>query len=161
MCKVSITPQAMTLSQAVHLFESLNPTGRHEFYALLTDDERDALYTQATDNLIARVHLTTKNRIDAQTNKARQKQRGYIVPDECHHAENECLWRSAAWRVLFGQVCESLKAHHHDDSGKVDAEVSDTSASTSSVLSPSYLQAHFDALVKEVSGKASHEETSS
>ena len=107
MQKVSIKPQAMSLSQAVHLFESLNPTGRQEFYRSLDDDERDALYMQATDNLIASVHLTTKNRIDAETNKARNERRGHIVPDKCHIAENDCLWRSAAWRMLLGQVCES------------------------------------------------------
>lgn len=110
MCKVSIQPRAMTLSQAVHLFESLNPTGREAFYRSLDDDERDALYMQATDNLIASVHLTTKNRIDAKTNKARNKLRGYVLPDEVHHAENDCLWRSAAWRILLGQLCESWLA---------------------------------------------------
>ena len=120
--KVSIKPQAMSLQQAVHLFESLNPTGRQEFYESLTDDERDALYMQATDNLIARVDLTTKNRTDEQTNKVRQKKRGYVLPDEVHHTENDTLWRSAAWRVLFGQVCESLPTNL------------------------SHLQVHFDAL---------------
>ena len=104
MCKVSIAPQAMTLSQAVHLFESLNPMGRLQFYRLLEDDEKDALYYEATDNLIARVHLTTKNRIDEQTNKARNTQSGYILPDEIHTAQNDCLWRSAAWRILLGVI---------------------------------------------------------
>ncbi len=104
MCKVSIAPQAMTLQQAVHLFESLNPMGRLQFYRSLGDDERDALYMQATDNLIGRVHLTTKNRIDAKANTARNKWRGYILPDEAHTAENDCLWRSSAWRILLGVI---------------------------------------------------------
>ena len=106
MCKVSIAPQAMTLSQAVHLFESLNPMGRLQFYRSLEDDERDALYYEATDNLIGRVHLTTKNRIDEQTNKARNTRSGYILPDEVHTAQNDCLWRSAAWRILLGVIGE-------------------------------------------------------
>ena len=104
MCKVSIAPQAMTLPQAVHLFESLNPMGRLQFYRSLEDDERDALYYGATDNLIARVHLTTKNRIDAKTNKARNTRRGHVLPSETQTAENDCLWRSAAWRVLLGVI---------------------------------------------------------
>ena len=115
MCKVSIEPRAMSLSQAVHLFESLNTTGRQEFYESLTDDERDALYTQATDNLIARVDLTTKNRIDEKTNKAREKGRGYLLPDVIHRVENGCLWRSAAWRVLLGQACETSHLQPHFD----------------------------------------------
>lgn len=108
--KLHIKPEEMTLSQAVRLFESLNPKGRQEFYKMLDDDERDALYMQATENLIARVHLTTKNRVDEKTNKARNKQRGYILPDECHNAENDCLWCCMAWRILLGQVCESWLA---------------------------------------------------
>lgn len=110
MNKVSIKPEAMTLSQAVHLFESLNTTGRQEFYRSLEDDERDALYYAATDNLIASVHLTTKNRIDAKADTARNTRRGYILPDTVHRAENDCLWRSSAWRILLGQVCESWLA---------------------------------------------------
>ena len=62
MQKVSIKPQAMPLGQAVRLFEGLNATGRQEFYKTLSDDDKDALYTQVTDNLIASVHFTTKNR---------------------------------------------------------------------------------------------------
>ena len=115
MCKVSIQPQAMTRSHAVHLFESLNPMGRLQFYNSLDDDERDALYMQATDNLMKRVHLTTKNRVDAKTNKARNVRRGYILPDTCHTAENDCLWRSAAWRVLLGVIGDPAHLQPHVD----------------------------------------------
>lgn len=108
MQKVSITPQPMSVEQAVHLFEALDATGREKFYQSLSDDDRDALYGEVTENLIARVHLTTKNRIDMNRNKARNRQRGAIVPDECHRAENDCLWRSAAWYILLGQVSASL-----------------------------------------------------
>ena len=108
MQKVSIKPQAMQIKQAVRLFDALNATGRQEFYKSLSDDEKGALYTQVTDNLIASVHLTTKNRIDGKTNKARDRRRGYIVPDECHSAENECLWRSVAWYFAMGHVSNSL-----------------------------------------------------
>ena len=108
MQKLSITPQAMSVGQAVCLFESLDYTGRQEFYKSLSDDEKDALYEQATDNLIARVHLTTKNRIDAKVNRDRNKRCGYILPDECHTAENDCLWRSAAWYCILGHVSKSL-----------------------------------------------------
>ena len=108
MQKVSITPQAMQIKQAVRLFDALNATGRQEFYKSLSDDEKGALYTQVTDNLIASVHLTTKNRIDGKTNKERDRRRGYIVPDECHNAENECLWRSASWYFIMGHVSKSL-----------------------------------------------------
>ena len=108
MQKVSIKPQPMSVEQATLLFEALDDTGRQEFYKSLSDDEKDAIYTKATDTLIARVHLTEKNRIDAKMNKARNTRRGYIVPDESHRAENECLWRSAAWYILLGQVSESL-----------------------------------------------------
>ena len=69
---------------------------------------RTQLYTQVTDNLIASVHLTTKNRIDGKTNKDRNQRRGSIVPDECHNAENECLWRSVAWYFAMGHVSKSL-----------------------------------------------------
>ena len=108
MQKVSIKPQAMQIKQAVRLFDALNATGRQEFYKTLSDDDKDALYTQVTDNLIASVHLTTKNRIDGNTNKDRNQRRGYIVPDECHNAENECLWRSVAWYFAMGRVSKSL-----------------------------------------------------
>ena len=108
MQKVSIKPQAMSLEQAVRLFDALNATGRQEFYKTLSDDEKDALYTQVTDNLIASVHLTTKNRVDAKTNKDRNRRCGYILPDECHSAENECLWRSVAWYFAMGHVSKSL-----------------------------------------------------
>ena len=108
MQKVSIKPQAVPLGQAVRLFEGLNATGRQEFYKTLSDDDKDALYTQVTDNLIASVHLTTKNRIDGKTNKDRNQLRGSIVPDECHNAENECLWRSVAWYFAMGHVSKSL-----------------------------------------------------
>ena len=108
MQKVSIKPQAMPLGQAVRLFEGLNATGRQEFYKTLSDDEKDALYEQVTDNLIASVHLTTKTRIDGKTNKERNQRRGSIVPDECHNAENECLWRSVAWYFAMGHVSKSL-----------------------------------------------------
>ena len=108
MQKVSITPQAKQIKQAVRLFDALNATGRQEFYKTLSDDDKDALYTQVTDNLIASVHLTTKNRVDAKTNKDRNRRCGYILPDECHSAENECLWRSASWYVIMGHVSKSL-----------------------------------------------------
>ena len=108
MQKVSIKPQALTIKQAVCLFDALDYTGRQEFYKTLSDDDRDALYTQATDNLIARVHLTMKNRIDGNTNKDRNVRRGYIVPDECHITENECLWRSVAWYFAMGHVSKTL-----------------------------------------------------
>ena len=98
----------MQIKQAVRIFDGLNSTGRQEFYKLLSDDEKDALYTQVTDNLIASVHLTTKNRIDANTNKARNKRCGYILPDVCHIAENDCLWRSCAWYWIMGHVSKSL-----------------------------------------------------
>ncbi len=107
MNKLSIKPEAMTLSQAVRLFESLDTTGRQEFYRMLDDDERDALYYAATDNLIKSVHLTTKNRVDAKMDTDRNKRRGYILPDTVHRAENDCMWRSSAWKILLGQVCES------------------------------------------------------
>ena len=108
MQKVSIKPQAMQIKQAVRLFDALDSTGRQEFYKTLSDDDRDALYTQVTDNLIASVHLTTKNRIDGKTNKDRNLRRGSIVPDACHRAENECLWRSVAWYFAMGHVSNSL-----------------------------------------------------
>ena len=108
MQKVSIKPQAMQIKQAVRLFDALNATGRQEFYKTLSDDEKDALYEQVTNNLIASVHLTTKNRIDEKTNKDRNQRRGYIVPDECHIAENDCLWRSVAWYFAMGHVSKSL-----------------------------------------------------
>ena len=76
MQKVSIKPQALTIKQAVRLFDALDYTGRQEFYKSLSDDEEDALYTQVTDNLIASVHLTTKNWIDGKTNKDRNVRRG-------------------------------------------------------------------------------------
>ena len=117
--------QQTQIKQSVRIFERLDYTGRQEFYKLLSDD-RDALYTQVTDNLIGSVHLTTKNRVDAKTNKARNKWCGYIMPDECHKAENECLWRSAAWYFLMGHVSKSL------------------------LKSLSHMQEHFDAL-QEVS----------
>lgn len=117
--------QQTQIKQSVRIFERLDYTGRQEFYKLLSDD-RDALYTQVTDNLIGSVHLTTKNRVDAKTNKARNKRCGYIMPDECHKAENECLWRSAAWYFLMGHVSKSL------------------------LKSLSHMQEHFDAL-QEVS----------
>ena len=109
MQKVSIKPQPMSVEQATLLFEALDATGREKFYRSLSDAEKDALYTKATDNLIARVPLTTKNRIDAKMNKERNIRRGYIVVDEIHRAENECLWRSAAWYILLGQVSGSLR----------------------------------------------------
>lgn len=124
MQKVSINPQPMAsdahhhadrdrvtseVEHAARLFEALNGTGREKFYRSLSDDDRDALYEQATHNLIARVPLTTKNRIDAKLNRERNTRRGYIVPNESHRAENECLWRSAAWYTLLGQVSESLR----------------------------------------------------
>ena len=108
MQKVSIKPQAMPLQQAVRLFDALDSTGRQEFYKTLSDDEKDAVYTQVTNTLIASVHLTTKNRIDGKMNKDRNVRRGYVVPDECHNAENECLWRSVAWYFAMGQVSKSL-----------------------------------------------------
>ena len=100
--------QATQITRAVEIFQGLSYTGRKKFYKLLADDDKDALYKQVTDNLIARVHLTTKNRIDAKFNKDRNKRRGYIVPDECHRAENECLWKSAAWYIINGEVSKEL-----------------------------------------------------
>ena len=108
MQKVSITPQPMSVEHAVRLFEALDVTGREKFYRSLSDDDKDALYEQVTQHLIARVDLTTKNRIDAKMNKARNTRRGYIIVDESHRAENDCLWRSAARYILLGNVCESL-----------------------------------------------------
>ena len=108
MQKVSITPQAIQIKQSIRLFDALDATGRQEFYKSLSDDDKDAVYTQVTDSLIASVHLTTKNRIDGKTNKDRNVRRGYIVPDECHSAENECLWRSVAWYFAMGHVSKSL-----------------------------------------------------
>lgn len=110
MNKLDINPKAMTLPQAVHLFESLDTKGRQEFYKMLDDHERDALYYGATDSLIKSVHLTTKNRVDAKADTDRNKRRGYILPDTVHRAENDCLWRSSAWKILLGQVCESWLA---------------------------------------------------
>ena len=108
MQKVSIKPQAMQIKQSIRLFDALDATGRQEFYKSLSDDDKDAVYTQVTDSLIASVHLTTKNRIDGKTNKDRNVRCGYIVPDECHRAENECLWRSVAWYFAMGHVSKSL-----------------------------------------------------
>ena len=108
MQKVSIKPQPMSVKQAVRLFERLNHSGRREFYKSLSDDEKDALYTQVTDDLIASVDLKTKNRVDAKTNKERSKRYGYILPDECHMAENNCLWRSVAWYVIMGEYSKLL-----------------------------------------------------
>ena len=98
----------MQIKAAVRIFQGLNATGRKEFYKTLSDDDKDALYDQVTNNLIDSVHLTTKNRVDAKTNKDRNKWCGYILPNECHTAENDCLWRSAAWYFIMGHVSESL-----------------------------------------------------
>ena len=127
MQKVSIEPKPMQLKQAVRIFDALNYTGKKVFYKTLSDDEKDALYIETTDNLIAKVHLTTKNRIDAKTNRTRNGRCGYIVPDECHRAENKCLWRSASWYVIMGEVSKSLCENL------------------------SHMQAHFDAL-NEIDG---------
>ena len=113
--------QATQITQAVQIFQGLSYTGRKEFYKLLADDDQDALYNQVTDNLIDCVHLTTKNRIDAKFNKDRNKRRGYIVPDECHRAENECLWKSAAWYFINGEVSKSLWKNLSDLRGHFDA----------------------------------------
>ena len=121
MQKVSIKPESMTIAQATRLFEALDSTGRQEFYKSLSDDDKDALYTQATDNLIASVHLTTKNRVDAKTNTERNGRRGYIVPDECHRAENDCLWRSGAWYFIMGHVSKSLLENLSHMRGHFDA----------------------------------------
>ena len=132
MRKVSIKPQPMSVERATLLFEALEDTGRQEFYKSLSDDEKDALYTKATDNLIARVDLREKNRIDAKMNKQRNTRRGYIVSDESHRAENQCLWRSAAWYILLGQVSESLRKNL------------------------SHMQAHFDALQEAETHHGNH-----
>ena len=124
--KVSIKPQPMSFEHAERLFEALDATGREKFYRSLSDDDRDALYERVTHDLIARVPLTTKNRMDARLNKERNTRRGYIVPNEIHRAENECLWRSAAWYILLGQVSASLRKNL------------------------SHMQAHFD-ILEEVS----------
>ena len=108
MQKVSIKPQAMSVQKAIRIFDALNYTGRKHFYKTLSDDDRDALYMELTDRLIQSVHLTRKNRIDARTNKQRNKRCGCILPDECHTAENDCLWRSGAWYVIMGDVSNSL-----------------------------------------------------
>ena len=108
MTKVSIKPEAVSVEQATRLFDALDSTGRQEFYKSLSDDEKDALYDETTNNLIASIHLTTKNRVDAKTNTERNTRRGYIVPDECHRAENDCLWRSGAWYFIMGHVSKSL-----------------------------------------------------
>ena len=121
MQKVSIKPESMTIAQATRLFEALDSTGRQAFYKSLSDDDKDALYTQATDNLIASVHLTTKNRVDAKTNTERNGRRGYIVPDECHRAENDCLWRSGAWYFIMGHVSKSLLKNLSHMRGHFDA----------------------------------------
>ena len=119
--KVSIIPQAMQISQAVRIFEALDSTGRQEFYKSLSDDDKDALYDETTNNLIASVHLTTKNRVDAKTNRERNGRRGYIVPDECHRAENDCLWRSGAWYFIMGHVSKSLLKNLSHMRGHFDA----------------------------------------
>ena len=119
--KVSIIPQAMQISQAVRIFDALNSTGRQEFYKSLSDDDKDALYDETTNNLIASVHLTTKNRVDAKANQKRNTRCGYIVPDECHRAENDCLWRSGAWYVIMGHVSKSLLENLSHMKGHFDA----------------------------------------
>ena len=108
MQKVDIKPKAMSMEQALVFFKALSPADRREFYNSLGCDAQDTLYERATDTLIARVHLTTKNRIDAQRQKKRNAQRGYILPDECHTAEDTALWKSAAWSLLIGHDTESL-----------------------------------------------------
>lgn len=117
----------MQIKENVRIFEGLNATGRKEFYKTLSDDEKDTLYEQVTNNLIGCVHLTTKNGVDAKTNKDRNKRCGYILPDECHIAENGCLWRSAAWYFIMGHVSESLWKNLSHMRGHFDAlrEVSD------------------------------------
>lgn len=132
MQKVCITPQPMSVEQAARLFEALEDTGREKFYRSLSDDDRDTLYEQVTQNLIARVPLTTKNQIDTKLNKARNAQRGSVVVDESHRAENDCLWRSAAWYILLGQVSESLRKNlphmraHFDTLQEVQANAAKT-----------------------------------
>ena len=121
MQKVSIKPEAMSIAEATRLYESLDYTGRREFYQSLSSDEKDALYEQVTDNLIARIDLTTKNRVDAKMDTDRNKQRGYLIPDECHAAENDCLWRSAAWYVSMGKVSASLEENLSHMRGHFDA----------------------------------------
>ena len=113
MQKLTIKPKPMSVQQAVRIFDALNYTGKKVFYKTLSDDEKDALYIETTDDLIAKVHLTTKNRIDAKTNRTRNGRCGYIVPDECHRAENECLWRSAAWYILMGRDIEVFDSLPH------------------------------------------------
>ena len=111
----------MQLKENVSIFQGLNATGRKEFYKSLSDDEKDALYEHVTDNLIASVHLTTKNRVDVKTNKDRNKRCGYIIPDECHIAENNCLWRSAAWYFINGDVSRHLWRNLSHMQGHFDA----------------------------------------
>lgn len=122
MQKVSIKPKPMSVQQAVRIFDALNPVGREAFYETLSDDEKEALYTQATDTLIGRIHLTTKNRIDAKMNTTRNRQRGYLVPDECHRAENDCLWKSASWYVLMGKVSVYNLSHMREHFDALQAE---------------------------------------
>lgn len=121
MQKVSIKPKAMSIAEATRLYESLDYTGRQEFYKSLSCDEKDALYEQVTDNLIAHIHVTTKNRVDEKMNTDRNKRRGSIMPDECHAAENDCLWRSAAWYVSMGHVSASLLCNLSHMRGHFDA----------------------------------------
>lgn len=118
---VSIRPEAMSIDQATRLYESLDSTGRQEFYQSLSDTEKDALYRAVTDHLIHSVPLTEKNRVDAQMNTERNKRRGSVIPDECHAAENDCLWRSAAWYVSMGQVSASLVCNLSHMRGHFDA----------------------------------------
>ena len=111
----------MQIQRSVDIFQGLSYTGRKEFYKSLSDDDKDALYEQVTGNLIDRVPLTTKNRVDAKFNKDRNKRRGSIVPDECHNAENDCLWRSAAWYFINGDVSKTLWRNLSHMQGHFDA----------------------------------------
>ena len=123
MQKVSIKPQALTIKQSVRLFDALDYTGRQEFYKSLSDDEKDALYEQVTDNLIASVHLTTKNRIDAKMNKDRNDKRGYIVPYECHITQKTSVYGGRSRGILrwgmsqnrcltISHTCASILTHY-------------------------------------------------
>ena len=94
-------------------FVKLDFPAKRAFYNALTDDERDAFYTYLTDSLIGRVHLTEKNRVDGALDVKRNNARGYIVPDECHRAENDCMWRSAAWFILMGRDAEVYDSLSH------------------------------------------------
>lgn len=104
---VSIAPKAMSLHQAALFFEALDYTGRQEFYKDLLDDEKDALYMQITDRLIGRVPVATKAQIDRDANEWRHQPRTEAQAT----AENDCMWRAAAWYIVMGHASNALMAN--------------------------------------------------